>query len=89
MQQRLDKRELGLEVTKAAKAKLAEDGYDPLYGARPLKRLIQREVVDRIAKAVLEGRFTKGDVVKIDVKDDGLCIEPGANREATQPRATA
>ncbi|MBI1947892.1 MAG: ATP-dependent chaperone ClpB [Deltaproteobacteria bacterium] len=89
VQQRLDKRELGLEVTKAAKAKLAEDGYDPLYGARPLKRLIQREVVDRIAKAVLEGRFTKGDVVKIDVKDDGLCIEPGANREATQPRASA
>ena len=89
VQQRLDKRELGLEVTKAAKAKLAEDGYDPLYGARPLKRLIQREVVDRIAKAVLEGRFTKGDVVKIDVKDDALFIEPGVNREATQARATA
>ena len=89
VQQRLDKRELGLEVTKAAKAKLAEDGYDPLYGARPLKRLIQREVVDRIAKAVLEGRFTKGDTVKIDVQDEGFVIEPGPNREATQARANA
>ena len=64
---RLEKRELGLDVSKVAKQKLAEDGFDPLYGARPLKRLIQREVVDKIAKAVLEGRFNRGDVVKVEL----------------------
>jgi ATP-dependent Clp protease ATP-binding subunit ClpB len=87
--ERLEKRDLTIEVAKAAKAKLAELGFDPLYGARPLKRLIQREVVDRVAKAVLEGRFNKGDVVKVDFVNDDFVIEPGASRDATQPRAHA
>jgi ATP-dependent Clp protease ATP-binding subunit ClpB len=88
--ERLDRRELSLEVSTAARARLAEVGYDPLYGARPLKRLVQREVVDRIAKAVLEGRFNKGDVVQVDARGDEFVIEPGSStRGATQPRATA
>ena len=89
--ERLEKRELSLEVSKAAKAKIAELGYDPLYGARPLKRLIQREVVDRLAKAVLEGRFNKGDVVNVDVSADGetITVTAGTSRAATQPRASA
>jgi ATP-dependent Clp protease ATP-binding subunit ClpB len=88
--ERLEKRDLSLEVSKAAKAKLAEVGYDPLYGARPLKRLVQKEVVDRVAKAVLEGRFNKGDVVKVDVSGDEIVVSPGSSsREATQPRASA
>ncbi len=53
------------------------------------KRLVQRDVVDRVAKAELEWRVTKGGVVKIDVKDDMFVIEPGPNREATQARSTA
>jgi ATP-dependent Clp protease ATP-binding subunit ClpB len=87
--ERLEKKELTLEVSQAAKQKLADEGYDPLYGARPLKRLVQREVVDRVARAVLEGRFNKGDVVKVDVKGDTFSVEPGSARDATQPRATA
>jgi ATP-dependent Clp protease ATP-binding subunit ClpB len=87
--ERLERRELGLDVSKAAKQKLAEDGFDPLYGARPLKRLIQREVVDKVAKAVLEGRFNRGDIVKVDVKDEDIVIELGPSKDATQARANA
>ncbi|HEY1097872.1 MAG TPA: ATP-dependent chaperone ClpB [Myxococcota bacterium] len=87
--ERLDKRELGLEVTKAARAKLAELGYDPVYGARPLKRVIQREVADRVARALLEGRYHKGDIVKVDVKGDAIVLDNGAIWNATQARATA
>ena len=86
---RLEKRELGLEVTKAARQKLADLGYDPIYGARPLKRVIQREVADRIARALLEGRFPKGDVVKVDVKGDAIVLDVGTMWGATQARATA
>ena len=86
---RLEKRELGLEVTKAARAKLAELGYDPIYGARPLKRVIQREVADRIARALLEGRFNKGDIVKVDVKGDQIVLDNGTVWGGTQARATA
>jgi ATP-dependent Clp protease ATP-binding subunit ClpB len=87
--ERLEKRELGLEVTKAALQKLADLGYDPIYGARPLKRVIQREVADRVARAVLEGRFTKGDVVRVDVKGDAFVVDSGAVWGATQARASA
>ena len=87
--ERLEKKELGLEVTKAARAKLAELGYDPIYGARPLKRVIQREVSDRVARALLEGRFHKGDTVKVDVKGDAIVLENGPVVGATQARATA
>lgn len=87
--ERLEKRDLGLEVTKAARQKIADLGYDPVYGARPLKRVIQREVADRVARAVLEGRFDKGDIVRIDVKGDSFVLDSGAVWGATQARATA
>jgi ATP-dependent Clp protease ATP-binding subunit ClpB len=87
--ERLEKRELGLEVTKAARQKLAELGYDPVYGARPLKRVIQREVADRVARAVLEGRFPRGDVVRVDVKGEDFVVDTGAVWGATQARASA
>ncbi len=87
--ERLEKRELGLEVTKAARQKLADLGYDPIYGARPLKRVIQREVADRVARAVLEGRYQKGDVVKVDVAGDAIELSSGTVWGATQARATA
>jgi ATP-dependent Clp protease ATP-binding subunit ClpB len=86
---RLGKRELGLEVTRAARQRIADLGYDPVYGARPLKRVIQREVADRVARAVLEGRFQKGDVVRVDVKGDAFVVDAGAVWGATQARATA
>ncbi len=63
---------LQVEMTPAAKAMVAEWGYDPIYGARPLKRVIQRDVQDPLALAVLEGRFREGDHVLVDAQDDEL-----------------
>jgi len=68
---RLAERALGLELTSAALAYLAKTGYDPDFGARPLKRLIQREVADPIALGLLKGDYTNGDVVAIDTLADG------------------
>ena len=64
---RLADRRLTLVVTDAAKAWLANRGYDPVYGARPLKRLIQREISDRLALALLEGQYAEGSTVTVDV----------------------
>ena len=69
---RLAQRRLTLEVTPAAGAALAVAGYDPAYGARPLKRVIQREIADPLAISILEGRFAEGDTVVVDVDEDGL-----------------
>jgi ATP-dependent Clp protease ATP-binding subunit ClpB len=66
LSRRLADRRLLLEVTDAAKAWLAHRGYDPVFGARPLKRLIQREISDPLAMALLEGRYTDGDVITVD-----------------------
>ena len=86
---RLSQRELELEVTRQALSALARDGYDPVFGARPLKRLIQKEVTDRIAKAILEGRFSKGDTVIIDWENDRYFLRDGLCAEATQQRGDA
>jgi ATP-dependent Clp protease ATP-binding subunit ClpB len=67
-------RKLGLEVTPAAKEFLAERGYDPVYGARPLKRAIQQMVQNPLALELLEGKFHEGEVVLIDRQGDGLRI---------------
>jgi ATP-dependent Clp protease ATP-binding subunit ClpB len=69
LQQRLLDREMRLELTDAAVAKLAEAGYDPVYGARPLKRAIQQRIENPLAQEILAGTLGPGDVVKIDVQD--------------------
>jgi ATP-dependent Clp protease ATP-binding subunit ClpB len=74
LRQRLADRRIVLEVTDAAKRALADKGYDPAFGARPLKRVIQREVADRLAMAVLEGRFAEGQTVTVDAKDGELVL---------------
>ncbi|MGC8512786.1 MAG: ATP-dependent chaperone ClpB [Acidimicrobiales bacterium] len=66
LERRLAERRLTLVVTEQAKAWLAKTGYDPAFGARPLKRLIQREIADPLALALLEGRFSDGDTVTVD-----------------------
>ena len=71
---RLAQRRITLEITPAASAALADEGYDPAYGARPLKRVIQREIADPLAIAILEGRFGEGDTVVVDVDPDGALI---------------
>jgi ATP-dependent Clp protease ATP-binding subunit ClpB len=68
---RLAERELGLEVTDKARVLLAKEGYDPAYGARPLKRAIQRKVQDPLALMLLEGKFGPGDTVLVDVDPSG------------------
>ncbi len=67
---RLDRDRIQLELTPSAKQSLALDGLDPVYGARPLKRLIQRQVVDNVANLIIEGSLGEGDVVRIDVGPD-------------------
>ncbi len=70
----LAERGIALEMTDAARRHLAEAGYDPVFGARPLKRVIQREVQDALATAVLEGKFGEGATVRVDVKDDQIAF---------------
>jgi ATP-dependent Clp protease ATP-binding subunit ClpB len=67
LERRLASRRLSLIVTDAAKDWLARTGYDPAYGARPLKRLIQRSIGDQLAMALLEGKYSDGDTVTVDV----------------------
>ncbi|GAA3244664.1 ATP-dependent chaperone ClpB [Streptomyces lavendulae] len=72
--QRLAARRLTLDVTPAALAWLADEGNDPAYGARPLRRLIQTAVGDRLAKEILSGEVKDGDTVRVDVAGDGLLV---------------
>ena len=74
---RLAERRLSFEITDAAKEAIAAKGFDPAFGARPLKRLIQREIGDRLALAVLEGRYLEGDTVTVDVEADPTFSTPG------------
>ena len=71
---RLADRRLELAVTPDARSWLAERGFDPIYGARPLRRLMQREIDDKLARALLAGDIADGDTVKVDFKDDGLTV---------------
>jgi ATP-dependent Clp protease ATP-binding subunit ClpC len=64
-----------LQVTDAAREWLAENGYDPKFGARPLRRLIQEKVEDQLSEEHLKGRFSAGDVVEVGVEDDEITIE--------------
>jgi ATP-dependent Clp protease ATP-binding subunit ClpB len=69
---RLEDRKIHVELTEAARGFLVSEGYDPMYGARPLKRTIQRRVLDPLAMRVLEGEFGEGDRVAVDTGADGL-----------------
>ena len=68
---RLSDRRLSLAVTPDARAWLADRGYDPIYGARPLRRLMQRQIDDKLAMALLGGEIADGDTVRVDVADGG------------------
>jgi ATP-dependent Clp protease ATP-binding subunit ClpB len=74
LRRRLADRNLHLEVTDEAKDRLAEEGYDPVYGARPLKRTIQRLLQDPLAMRILEGEFHEGDTIKVDAKGNELVL---------------
>lgn len=68
-------KKIKLEMSKSALAYLAERGYDPVYGARPLKRLIQHDLIDRMALMLLDGQIKEGQTVNADAKGDGLIIK--------------
>jgi ATP-dependent Clp protease ATP-binding subunit ClpC len=65
---------IALEISDAAKDWLGEKGFDPVFGARPLRRVIQNEIEDRLSEALLEGRFGEGDTVRIDVQDGEIVL---------------
>ncbi|CAK8721115.1 hypothetical protein GKODMF_12730 [Candidatus Electrothrix gigas] len=77
MAKRLAERKYTIELTEAAKQFLVETGYDPSYGARPLKRAIQRYIEDPLALEILEGRFSEGDTVRIDQGEEGRLVFKG------------
>ncbi len=69
LEQRLSEKRIQLKMTEKAKEWLAKEGFDPAYGARPLKRVIQKEIQDKLAMKLLEGKFREGDVVTADLDD--------------------
>jgi ATP-dependent Clp protease ATP-binding subunit ClpB len=75
LQNLLSDRKIKVEVTLEAKRRLAEEGYDPVYGARPLKRVIQRQIQDPLALKLLEGKFQDGDRITVDVRDGQYVFE--------------
>jgi ATP-dependent Clp protease ATP-binding subunit ClpB len=69
LEQRLSEKRIQLKMTEKAKAWVAQEGFDPAYGARPLKRVIQKEIQDKLALKILEGKFKEGDTVAVEVDD--------------------
>ena len=76
VRRRLDGRRITLQITDAAKLVLAEEGYDPVYGARPLKRVIQKRLADPLATKILEGVYTEGDPITVDAAGGELTFGP-------------
>ena len=87
--QRLTGRRLSLEVTDAARSWLADEGYDPAYGARPLRRLVQREIGDRLARMLLAGEVLDGQKVVVDRVDGSEGLALRAEGEAHLPSASS
>jgi ATP-dependent Clp protease ATP-binding subunit ClpB len=77
---RLAERRLTLDITPEALAWLAEEGMDPAYGARPLRRLVQSAIGDRLAKEILSGEIKDGDTVRVDRSEDGLLVGPATGK---------
>ena len=84
---RVRERGIEIELTADARTLIGNLGYDPTYGARPLKRVIQKRLVDKLALAILEGRFATGDTVLVDARDGDLVFEKAAEPVATSVAA--
>ncbi len=82
LEARLAKLEYGFEVSDAAVAELAKAGFDPVYGARPLKRAVQSEIENPLSKAILEGRFMPKDTIRVDVRGGRMVFEKKAPKAA-------
>ncbi|TCS32580.1 ATP-dependent Clp protease ATP-binding subunit ClpB [Paucimonas lemoignei] len=78
LEKRLEKMEMRLDMSEAALQKIAEAGFDPVYGARPLKRAIQQEIENPLSKLILEGKFGPKDVIRVDAQNGKLVFENAA-----------
>jgi ATP-dependent Clp protease ATP-binding subunit ClpB len=85
LQKRLSERDVHLEVTPAALAAIARAGYDPVYGARPLKRVIQQRIENPLAVELLKGELTEGQTIHVDYRDGEFTFEPGEAVEMATP----
>ena len=83
LQERLAERKLGVELTEKAKSWLTNKGYDPIYGARPLRRAIERYVENPLSTKVLRREFKEGDTIKVDLKGDALTFTAKVTAKAT------
>ena len=79
---RLAERELSVEVTDEVKDHLAKNGYSEAYGARPLRRLIQRKIEDNLAEEILSGKYSQGDTIRITLVDDKITFEKAPKKKA-------
>jgi len=84
IQKRLEERKLGLELSQPAKEFLAEVGYDPQFGARPLRRAIEKHLLDPLAKEILEGKYLEGDTIWVDADEQGLIFQKKAEESSAQ-----
>ncbi len=82
LRERLSERDISLELSEEALDYLAHQGYDPAYGARPLKRLIQKELQDRIALSLLRGDISDGDAVRVEAEGLGLVVRKAGSAAA-------
>ncbi|MFA9401887.1 MAG: ATP-dependent Clp protease ATP-binding subunit [Anaerolineales bacterium] len=83
---RLDEHEIKLQITDGARAKLAELGYDPEMGARPLRRVIQNKVEDQLSDELLSGQFTAGDEIVVDVEEDEIILRLASEEPEDEPQ---
>jgi ATP-dependent Clp protease ATP-binding subunit ClpB len=82
LRRRLAERDMDIELTTAALDRMGEAGFDPVYGARPLKRAIQNQIENPLAQQILRGDFEPGDLIRVDVAGDGLTFGKGARAAA-------
>ena len=88
VQERLQEQDLTLQVTKAVQLLIAEEGYDPDFGARPLRRVIQSRIEDALSEGILAGNFALGDTIEADIEDDEIVfkiIESAAEKVEAVP----
>jgi ATP-dependent Clp protease ATP-binding subunit ClpC len=81
---RLKEKNLNIEVTDEVKDHLAESGYSEAYGARPLRRLIQRKVEDSLAEEILSGKYSAGDTIRLTMKDGKIAFEKATKKRSTK-----
>jgi ATP-dependent Clp protease ATP-binding subunit ClpC len=83
LRKRLKEQDVDFELTESAKQFLAKEGFDPTYGARPLRRAIQKHIEDRLSEALLKGEIQKGDMLTIDVEDGQLIVKKNQTVSST------